>query len=86
MKIQLGKIIVTDFEKAELLNDAFVANCTMDNGYIPPLPAESADPLSTRPSLAEVNSTVIMLLECMSKLKNKLSAGPDGPRQFFSKI
>ena len=87
LKNQLGKIIVTDFEKAELLNEAFVANCTMDNGYIPPLPAESADRLSTRPSLAEVNFTVTMLLQCMSKLKNKLSASPDGiPPIFFQKF
>ena len=59
----------------------------MDNGYIPPLPAESADPLSTRPSSAEVNFTITMLLQSMSKLKNKLSAGPDGlPPIFFKNL
>ena len=36
-----GQILVANVEKAELLNEAFVENCTTDNGDLPSLRVES---------------------------------------------
>jgi Reverse transcriptase (RNA-dependent DNA polymerase)/Endonuclease-reverse transcriptase len=79
-----GLMVFTDLEKAESLNEYFAGVGTVDNGIIPTevITYDSTPDSSTghldRPPLSSVHIDAITVFRCISHLKDKSAAGPDG--------
>ena len=80
LKDPQGNLIISDLEKANLLNDYFQSAFTVDDGSVPSFPSRTA-PENQGLNDIEINPTIVQRV--MSKAKNKFSAGPDNLPPIF---
>jgi len=71
LKDRIGLLTTIDTEKAELLNDSFIAVGTLDNGIFPQYLTASKNAL-----IIYFDSSLLRI--CSFKLNGNSSAGPDG--------
>ena len=84
LKDKEGNFVLNDLAKANLLNNYFTGVGTVDNGSTPEFVHPTIPEHTTLHTVA-FNSSLI--LNCIKKLKNKSTAGPDGlPSLFFKKL
>jgi len=83
LKNDRGNIVVTDVEKAQLLNDNFGSVYTEDNGVLPVFPRV----VSENVYKCDVTLSEDAVLRVLRKLPNKASHTPDGlPALFLKRI
>ena len=80
LKDENGNLVVSDADKAEILNKYFIEVGTIDNGILPPF---CCDTPNSDNMLRIVYFDCASVIKCIGKLKNKSSAGPDGSHQSF---
>ena len=69
-----GYLLFTECDKANILNDSFVSNCTVDDGTFPSFPT-----FCPKVPFQDLTSfSTIHIFRLLQKLKNNFSAGPDG--------
>jgi len=73
LKDRTGHLTTIDIEKAELLNDSFIAVGTLDIGIFPQYFTASKNAL-----IDTIYFDSNLLRICISKLNGNFSAGPDG--------
>jgi len=83
LKNDRGNIVVSDVDKAQLLNDKFASVYTIDDGNLPPCSRSVSEDVSK----SEVNLSENVVLRVLRKLPNKVSHTPDGlPALFLKRI
>ena len=83
LKNQQGEAVVTDADKANLLNDVFSSVHVKDNEVVPDFPTRVYE--NTRLEYVQFRPEIVMRL--CQKIKPKLSQGPDGyPPYLLKKI
>lgn len=80
----IGKFLLNDIEKANLLNNYFASVCIVDNEVLPPFEVNLS---INHETLEHVTFTHCSTYKHLSKLKCTFSAGPDGiPPIFYKKL
>jgi hypothetical protein len=83
LKNDRGNIVVTDVDKAQLLNDKFASVYTVDDGNLPP----RSRSVSKDVCKSDVDLSENVVLQVLRKLPNKVSNTPDGlPALFLKRI
>ena len=78
-----GNLVVSDLEKANLINTYLHSIFTLDDGTLPAFPRRVPD---TSPDICDIQITQSIILKIISKLKSNSAAGPDGlPPIFYQK-
>ena len=81
LKSPSGEVIVSDSDKAELLNDYFTGVFTVDDGVLPEIPLR----VQNNMSMSKINFSSVDVLKIISKTTNSKTADPHGFSNFFLK-
>ena len=80
-----GQILLSDADKANLLNNYFKSVFTQDNGTLPPFPSRL--PENSKAKIDDIKISEPIIRRILSKLKTNSAPGPDRlPSIFFTKI
>ena len=83
LKSRNGKILCTDDEKANLLNEYFESVFTIDNGSLPSFPYRLSGESVLKEDI-EINPKIVEKI--LKKMKTNSSAGPDGLPPIFLQV
>ena len=78
----LGNLVISNEERANLLNEYFNSVFTKDDGSLPNFPKRIPD---TATGICDVTINPTIISDLIQKLRTNSAAGPDGLPQFFSK-